>query len=193
MHIGVLALQGDFAKHQEMLQALEFESLQVRTAAELAACDGLILPGGESTTLTILLQKHGLWQPLREFGERKAIYGTCAGLILLAREVKDHSVPSLNLIDLVVERNAYGRQIDSFIAPVRTRVQGDEGSMEGVFIRAPKVLACGPGVTALAWHGTDVVAAENNHILVSTFHPELSGTPLLHRYFAAKVSRFIHD
>lgn len=193
MHIGVLAIQGDYAKHQEMLGKLGQESRLVRTEAELAACDGLILPGGESTTMMILLQKHGLWDPLRTFGRRKAIYGTCAGLILLAREVKDDTVATLNLIDLLVERNAYGRQIDSFIDTLRVEIAGYSGQMEGVFIRAPKILTCGPGVTPLAWHGNDPVAAENGHILVSTFHPELTDDPRFHRHFLSKASRFLHD
>lgn len=193
MQIGVLAIQGDYAKHQEMLGRLGQKCSLVRTEAELAACDGLIMPGGESTTLTILLQKHGLWEPLRAFGRRKAIYGTCAGLILLAREVKDHTVVTLDLIDLLVERNAYGRQIDSFIDTLRFDLAGTSGTMEGVFIRAPRILTCGAGVTPLAWHGSDPVAAENGHILVSSFHPELTEDPLFHRHFLAKVSRFLHD
>jgi pyridoxal 5'-phosphate synthase pdxT subunit len=193
MRIGVLAIQGDYAKHQQMLHSLQQETLLVRTEAELAQCDGLIMPGGESTTLTTLMQKHGLWEPLRDFGRRKAIYGTCAGLILLAREVQDHKLTTLNLIDLEVQRNAYGRQIDSFIAPVKLELRGEPGSMEGVFIRAPKILTYGASVTPLGWHSDNVVAAENEHILVSTFHPELTSDPILHRYFTAKVSRFLHD
>ncbi len=193
MRIGVLAIQGDFAKHQEMLHGLQQETQLVRTEAELALCDGLIMPGGESTTLTTLMQKHGLWQPLQEFGRRKAIYGTCAGLILLARSVRDHSASTLDLIDLEVRRNAYGRQIDSFIGAVNLELNGQTGGMEGVFIRAPKIISLGETVRPLGWHGEDVVAAENEHILVSTFHPELTDNPALHRYFLSRVSRFIHD
>ena len=193
MRIGVLAIQGDYAKHQEMLRKLDQETLLVRTGAELMACDGLIVPGGESTTLTILLQKHDLWEPLREFGRRKVIYGTCAGLVLLAREVQDHQLDTLNLIDLAVQRNAYGRQIDSFITEVRLVLRGEPHSMEGIFIRAPKILSCGVQVNPLGWHGTDIVVAENEHILVSAFHPELTDDMSLHRYFTAKVSRFIHE
>jgi 5'-phosphate synthase pdxT subunit len=193
MRIGVLAIQGDYAKHLTMLETLGVETLLVRTERELAACDGLILPGGESTTLTILLKKHGLWTPLQEFGRRKAIFGTCAGLILLAHSASDHKMETLDLIDLEVKRNAYGRQIDSFIDSVRLDLQGVAGRIEGVFIRAPKIVSCGHGVTPLAWHRDDVVAAENEHILVSSFHPELTDSPLLHRHFTAKVSRFLHD
>ena len=193
MRIGVLAIQGDYGKHREMLAVLGQEAPLVRTERELAGCDGLIVPGGESTTLTIILHKHGLWDPLVEFGRRKAIYGTCAGLILLAREVLDHKLATLNLIDLVVERNAYGRQIDSFIDTVRLDLHGAPASMEGVFIRAPKIAACGPGVTPLGWHCEDVVAAENEHIMVSAFHPELTDSTLLHRHFITKVSRFLRD
>ena len=130
MRIGVLAIQGDYGKHQEMVVELGQEAPLVRTERELGECDGLIVPGGESTTLTILLQKHGLWDPLHEFGQRKAIFGTCTGLILLSREVRGHKLASLNLIDLTVERNAYGRQIDSFIDLVRLDLRGVPVSME---------------------------------------------------------------
>lgn len=193
MIIGVLAIQGDYARHREMLLAMGEETLLVRTADELAGCDGLIVPGGESTTLTTLLQKHGLWEPLQEFGRRKAIFGTCAGLILLASAARDHHCQTLGLIDLEVQRNAYGRQIDSFIDTVRLELNGQAGTMEGVFIRAPKIIHLGAAVTPLGWHGGDVVAAENTHILVSTFHPELTDDTTLHRYFTAKVSRYLHD
>ncbi|HOY44230.1 MAG TPA: pyridoxal 5'-phosphate synthase glutaminase subunit PdxT [bacterium] len=193
MRIGVLAIQGDYGKHRQMLESLGQEAPLVRTERELEECDGLIVPGGESTTLTILLQKHGLWDPLQAFGRRKAIFGTCAGLILLSREVRDHKLASLNLIDLEVERNAYGRQIDSFIDRVRLDLRGTPGSMEGVFIRAPRIIACGMEVTPLGWHREEVVAAENEHIMVSTFHPELTESTLLHRHFLTKVSRFLHD
>jgi len=193
MQIGVLAVQGDFSKHQDMLRQMGIDALLVRTPAALLKCDGLIIPGGESTTLTTVMQKHGLWQPLQAFGRRKVIFGTCAGLIIMANEVPGHPHSTLDLIDITVERNAYGRQVDSFIDKVKLELSGTSRVMEGVFIRAPKIKACGANVRVLGYHGKDVVAAENEHILVCTFHPELTEDETLHRYFLHKVSRHIHD
>ncbi len=193
MRIGVLAVQGDFGKHRDMLLRLDIEALLVRTPQALAQCDGVIIPGGESTTLTTVMQKHGLWQPLQEFGRRKVIFGTCAGLIIVANEVPGHAHSTLDLIDITVARNAYGRQVDSFIDTVKLELQGAAHTMEGVFIRAPKIVACGNSVHILGHYRKDVVAAENEHILVCTFHPELTDDTALHRYFLHKVSRHLHD
>ncbi|MBD3378410.1 pyridoxal 5'-phosphate synthase glutaminase subunit PdxT [candidate division KSB1 bacterium] len=184
--IGILSIQGDFAKHQVMLQGLGVETLQVKTIHHLKKCDGLVIPGGESTTLVHLLHKHDLWEPLKAFGQQNPVYGTCAGLITLATHVPNAPFTPMGLIDLSVQRNAYGRQIDSFIAPVQIRLD-IASSFEGVFIRAPKITKIGNRVTPLGWYEDNIVLAESGHILVSTFHPELTDNDLIHRYFLKKI------
>jgi pyridoxal 5'-phosphate synthase pdxT subunit len=193
MRIGVLAIQGDYAKHASMLQSLGLESPQVRTEPDLNLCDGLIIPGGESTTLTTVMQKHGLWKPLLDFGRRKAIFGTCAGLIVLATDVPGHGLPTLGLLDVSVLRNAYGRQIDSFIDDISLSFDGTTRTLPGVFIRAPRITRCGPGVNIIGRHGGDIVLVETEHLLAATFHPELTKDRAIHEYFKHKVSRFLHD
>jgi 5'-phosphate synthase pdxT subunit len=182
--VGVLALQGDFEAHRRAIERAGAGALEVRTAAELDRCDGLILPGGESTTMMKLLEEEGLIEPLRRFGAHKPIYGTCAGAILLAREVTHPSQPTLNLMDISVERNAYGRQIHSRIARVPMN-GGDE--FEAVFIRAPIIRAVGPEVQVLARYQGDPVWVEQGRHMVTTFHPELTGDPRIHRRFVEKL------
>jgi 5'-phosphate synthase pdxT subunit len=189
--LGVLALQGDFAAHAAALAELGCTAREVRDLEELAELDGLVLPGGESTTLLRLLGPVGV-RALRAFAQRGgAILGTCAGLILLAREVRRPAQPSLGLLDVVVERNAYGRQVDSFSARGRWLGGGDEG-MEMVFIRAPRIVACGPGVQVLATYGEDPVLVRQGRILGATFHPELTPDRRVHRLLleATSTSRF---
>ena len=149
------------------------------SSGELEACDGLILPGGESTTMLKLLEMEKLVEPLRRFGERKPIYGTCAGAILLAREVSHPAQASLNLMDIAVERNGYGPQIDSRIV----RVPVDGGEMEAVFIRAPIIRGVGEGVRVVARYRGDSVWVEQGRHMVTTFHPELSVGGAVHRRF----------
>ncbi len=184
--IGILSIQGDFAKHQVMLQALGVETVQVKTIYHLEKCDGLVIPGGESTTLVHLLHKHDLWEPLKEYGKQNPVYGTCAGLITLSAHVVNAPFSPMGLIDISVQRNAYGRQVDSFITPVQVRFDTTR-SFEGVFIRAPKITKIGNSVTPLGWHDDNIVLAESGHILVSTFHPELTDNDLVHRYFMKKI------
>lgn len=186
--IGVLALQGDYDKHRQMLELLGRRALPVFNRADLHQCDGLIIPGGESTTLITLMKKHDLWQAVREFGVHKPIYGTCAGCIVSAQTVMPPQ-DSLGLIDVAVQRNAYGRQIDSFIDDVTVQLNGKSETVEGVFIRAPKIVAVGEDVTPLARHGGDVVLAKQGHVLVGTFHPELTDDLRIHRYFVDLVDR----
>ena len=189
--VGVLALQGDFAAHAKALERAGAEPVEVRTAAELNSVDGLVLPGGESTTMLKLLRAENLIDPLAEFGRRKPIFGTCAGAILLAREVSRPAQESLNLMDIAVERNAYGRQVDSRVAHVapsadftaRTR----PGEMEAVFIRAPIIRRAGPEVKVLAEYQGDPVLVEQGRHLVATFHPELTGDERVHRLFLDKM------
>ena len=178
--VGVLALQGDFEAHRKALERAGARAMEVRTASQLEACDGLVLPGGESTTMLKLLQQEKLLEPLKRFGESKPIYGTCAGAILLAREVTNPSQASLNLMDIAVERNGYGRQIDSRIARVATE---EGGEFEAVFIRAPVIRRAGAGVHVLARYQGDPVWVEQGRHMVTTFHPELTGDPRIHRRF----------
>jgi 5'-phosphate synthase pdxT subunit len=182
--IGILALQGDFDAHREAVERAGGRPIEVRTAQELNACDGLIVPGGESTTMLKLLEIENLIEPLRQFAARKPVFGTCAGAILLAHSVTKPAQPSLDLIDIDVERNAYGRQIDSRI----TRVQAGANEMEAVFIRAPKILRVGSGGKTLATYNGDPVWVEQGRHMVTTFHPELTADSRVHRRFLEKVT-----
>lgn len=187
MRIGVLALQGDFAAHARALARLGVEAPEVRNPAELDALDGLIIPGGESTTL-LRLMGEAFPPALRAFhAAGKPIYGTCAGLILLAREVVSPRQPSLGLVDVIAERNAYGRQRESFEVEGEGRLGGPPVPLPMVFIRAPRIVRVGPGVTTLAaWRGEPVLAREGT-VLIGTFHPELTDDLAVHRYFREMV------
>ncbi len=183
--IGVLALQGDFDAHRAALERAGARAIPVRTAAQLDDVDGLILPGGESTTMLKLLDYENLFEPLRRFGAEKPLFGTCAGAILLASEVTNPPQPSLALLDITVERNGYGRQIDSRIAPIEL-AQG--GTAEAVFIRAPIIRRVGPQTKVLATYLDAPVLVEQGRHLAATFHPELSnGGNQIHNLFVEKV------
>ena len=188
MQIGVLAIQGDFDKHLQMLQKLKVDALPVKTASQLIDCTGLILPGGESTTFINLLHKHDLWEEIKSFAQNKPIFGTCAGLIVLANKVTKNHVETMGVINIEVDRNAYGRQVDSFIDNIQLDFNTGKFDFEGVFIRAPKIRQIGQDVKPLGWHGQDVVLAEQDNILVATFHPELTEDKAVHEYFVKKVS-----
>ena len=184
--LGVLALQGAVAEHVQALRDLGLEAREVKTAEALAGLDGLILPGGESTTIGKLLDRYGILEPLRDrVASGLALWGTCAGMILMAREV-DRALPGqplLGLMDLRVERNAFGRQRESFEALLPVPVLGEE-PFRAVFIRAPRATAVGPGVQVLARVGESPVAARQGRLLVTAFHPELGADRRFHRYFA---------
>ena len=182
--VGVLALQGDFHAHAKALDRAGAEAVEVRTAHDLNAVDGLIIPGGESTTMLKLLDIENLFGPLQEFGARKPIFGTCAGAILLASEVLNPPQNSLALLDLTVERNAYGRQIDSRIA----KIQLDGHPVEAVFIRAPVIRRAGPDAKVLASYLDAPVLIEQGKHMVATFHPELSSDNRIHQHFIRKVA-----
>ena len=186
--IGVLALQGDFAEHAAVLRRLGVTPREVRLPQDLEGLDGLIIPGGESTTMRRLLAAYDLAQPLRERAdEGMPIYGTCAGCILLAREVDGGPSPELGLMDIGVSRNAYGRQVDSFEADVVVPPLGDP-PLRAVFIRAPRIDRVGPDVEVLArLEDGAVIAARQGNLLVTTFHPELTGDTRFHRYFLDRV------
>jgi 5'-phosphate synthase pdxT subunit len=184
--VGVLALQGDFEAHARALERAGAEAVEVRTAGELAGVDGLIIPGGESTTMLKLIDQEKLMEPLREFGRHKPIFGTCAGAILLAREVTNPPQASLGLMDIEVERNAYGRQLDSRVA--RIEAPGlDGGEMEAVFIRAPIIRRVGSAAHVLSAYRGDPVLVEQGQHMAATFHPELSADSRVHRRFLAKM------
>ncbi len=189
--VGVLALQGDFDAHRKALERAGAEAIEVRTAAELDSVDGLVIPGGESTTMLKLLNYMNLKQPLADFARSKPVFGTCAGAILLAKHVENPSQESFGVIDLTVERNAYGRQIDSRVATIEP--EGDfarrsgEGDLEAVFIRAPIIRRTGPGVRVLAEYEGDPVLVEEGRHLVATFHPELTQDSRVHKLFLSKL------
>jgi len=191
--VGVLALQGDFEAHRKSLERVseggtEVRAIEVRKASELAQCDGLIVPGGESTTMLKLLQEEQLLEPLKQFGREKPIYGTCAGAILLAREVTHPAQASLDLMDIGVERNGYGRQIDSRIAPLNIgQAQNGGGEFEAVFIRAPIIRRVGKDVRIVASYQGDPVWVEQGRHMVTTFHPELTGDCRVHKRFVEKL------
>ncbi len=187
MNIGILALQGDFDKHRAVIEKLGHTAVPVRKENELEQCDKLIIPGGESTTFLYLIDRLHLREPLLNFGASRPVMGTCAGLIILAARADHLPHEPLGLIDIHVDRNAYGRQINSFIDNVRICVNGTETPFEAVFIRAPKIIAYAPSVTPLGRHGEDVVMARNEHILVASFHPELTDDTRIHNYFIEAV------
>jgi 5'-phosphate synthase pdxT subunit len=182
-NLGVLALQGDFHAHLRAVENAGAHPVEVRTAKDLASCDGLIIPGGESTTMLKLIGLENLLEPLRAFGENKPVFGTCAGAILLAREVLSPTQESLALMDIAVERNAYGRQVDSRVA----KIDADGEQMDAVFIRAPIIRRVGPGVKVLASYQGNPVWVEQGRHMATTFHPELGANPHIHRCFAARV------
>jgi 5'-phosphate synthase pdxT subunit len=189
LKIGILAVQGDFAAHTAMLAGLGAATAEVRTPADLRGCDGLILPGGESTTQLQFLQEEGLFDAIREFAEAGgAIFGTCAGAILLASEVKNPPQASLGLLDMTVLRNAYGRQIASKVvqAPSTLRQQ----PLEMVFIRGPIIECTGAGVTVLAEFAGKPALVQKNNILAATFHPELTDDHAVHQHFLAMAAAY---
>ena len=179
--IGVLALQGDFAAHARALEQAGAAASEVRKPAELAGLDGLILPGGESTTFLKFLERDGFLESLQRFVEQKPAFGTCAGCILLAKHVSRPAQESLAVMDISVERNAYGRQIDSAIQTGETKLPG--GPLEMVYIRAPRIVSVGPGVEVLAERDGFPVLVRQGRLLAATFHPELSNDDRVHRFF----------
>jgi 5'-phosphate synthase pdxT subunit len=188
VRVGVLALQGDFAAHRSALGRLGVEAPEIRKPEELGGLHGLVIPGGESTTLLKLMGDEFPPALRALHGAGTPIYGTCAGLILLAREVVAPRQASLGLIDVTVERNAYGRQRESFEAESDARLEGGPVAVRMVFIRAPRIVRTGPGVTTLASWRVEPVLAREGPVLVSAFHPELTDDLAVHRYFAAMAA-----
>jgi 5'-phosphate synthase pdxT subunit len=190
MKVGVLALQGDFAEHIAVLRRLGVEAVEVRLPGHLEGLAGLIIPGGESTTIGMLAERYGLLDALREFGRHKALWGTCAGLIFLARDI-GRAQPLLGLMDIKVARNAFGRQVDSFEIDISIRgIDDSKRPFHAIFIRAPAIEEVGPQATVLASlpqdagpHAGKVVAARQGHLLATAFHPELTQDDRIHRLF----------
>ncbi|MGO4209332.1 pyridoxal 5'-phosphate synthase glutaminase subunit PdxT [Terriglobus sp. 2YAB30_2] len=183
--IGVLAVQGAFEAHAQVLRSLGVNAPLVRLPEDLASLDGLILPGGESTTFLKHLERNGFFDALGTFVRQKPSFGTCAGTILLAKDVRNPAQKSLAVLDATVERNAYGRQIDSTIQETETTLPG--GPMEMVYIRAPRIAAVGEGVEILARRNGDPVLVREGRILAATFHPELSSDRRVHEFFVEMV------
>ncbi len=199
MKIGVLALQGAFREHIKKLRQIGVDAVEVRLASELAELDGLIIPGGESTTMGKLAVAYDLVEPLRTFGREKPVWGTCAGLILMAEQAngqKEHGQPLLGGLDVIIDRNYFGRQVDSFEIDLTVPALADiaspgdpDGAFHAVFIRAPAVVEIGPDVEVLTTLPTgEIVAVRQNHRLGTAFHPELSDDLRFHRYFVALVA-----
>jgi len=180
--IGILAVQGDFEAHASRLAELGADTVEVRTVADLEGCDGLILPGGESTTQLQFLQEEGLFEAVKQFAaEGGAIFGTCAGAILLATEVKNPAQESLGLLEMTVLRNAYGRQLASDVFFGTSKLT--DAPLEMVFIRAPIIESVGPGVEVLAEYGGKPVLVRKGNLMAGTFHPELTEDTTVHRRF----------
>lgn len=181
--VGILALQGDFEAHKRALHKAGAEVREVRSERDMEGIDGLVIPGGESTTMLKLLHEENLFEPVRRFGEAKPIFGTCAGTILLAADVLHPRQDALGLMDLTVERNAYGRQVDSRIATLDL----ESKPLEAVFIRAPVIRRIGEGVRVLARYQDAPVLVEQGRHLAATFHPELTLDSRVHSRFVEKV------
>jgi len=191
VHIGVLALQGDFIEHQKIMEGLGAQVTQVRLPSDLISLDGLIIPGGESTTIGKLAVDFGLMEPLREFGGAHAVWGTCAGSIFLSKDAA-RKQPLLGLMDIKVERNAFGRQVDSFeidlTVPCLHEVSKTKAPFHAIFIRAPLIEQAGTGVEVLASLADGrIVAAREGRWLATSFHPELTSDDRFHRYFLEMI------
>lgn len=181
--IGVLALQGDVREHIQALERAGAAAVPVKTRAALEAVDGLVIPGGESTTVGMLLERFDLMQPLRDrIAEGLPVFGTCTGLILMAKEIQGSSQPRIGCMDVTVHRNAYGRQVDSFEAEVPAPALGEE-PVRAVFIRAPQITHVEPGVEVLADTEAGPILVRQGHLLGATFHPELTDDLRVHRLF----------
>jgi 5'-phosphate synthase pdxT subunit len=190
--VGVLSLQGDFAAHGAALARAGAEPVFVREPAQFPSLDGLVIPGGESTTmLKLMAYEPGLYDALLEFGEHKPVFGTCAGAILMAEEVTNPAQQSFHLMDIGVERNAYGRQIDSRVAEIDAGAEFERrtlpGKLEAVFIRAPIIRRVGPAARVLVTYQGNPVLVEQGHHLAATFHPELTGDSRVHALFLEKL------
>lgn len=187
--IGVLAIQGDYARHQQQLDQLGVKATEVRLASDLDGLDGLIIPGGESTTMDIMLDRHNLREPLTQFGRSLPLFGTCAGMIMLATGIEENlsNITPLALLDIDVNRNGYGRQVHSFDTELTAELAGTKTKLTGTFIRAPKITRVGDQVEILAKCAGDPVLVRQGNLLAASFHSELDDDPSLLAYFLNEV------
>ncbi|MCM3720274.1 pyridoxal 5'-phosphate synthase glutaminase subunit PdxT [Fictibacillus phosphorivorans] len=185
LKIGILALQGAVQEHAKAIEASGAQAVAVKRVEELHDLDGLVIPGGESTAMRRLIDKYQFLEPLKEFAKNKPVFGTCAGMILMAKRIQGQDSAHLELIDMTVERNAFGRQVDSFEADLMIHGVGED--FTGVFIRAPYIVEVGPDVEILSKHNDRIVAAKHGHFLCAAFHPELTDDYRLHQYFVKMV------
>lgn len=189
LRVGVLALQGAFRAHAECIQGVGTEALEIRTPSDLAHVDALVMPGGESSTMSQLLESSGLFDEIsRRLSEGFPVFGTCAGMILLAHDIVDGRADQhcFDAIDITVRRNAFGRQVDSFEADIDVHIP-EHSHLHGVFIRAPRIERTGSAVRILGCLGEEPVLVRQGSVLAASFHPELSGDATLHEYFVSHV------
>ncbi|GIP31945.1 pyridoxal 5'-phosphate synthase glutaminase subunit PdxT [Paenibacillus sp. J2TS4] len=190
MNIGVLGLQGAVSEHLLMLRSINVEGKVVKHVEDLRGIDGLIIPGGESTTIGRLMKQYGFIEQIRQFSnEKKPVFGTCAGMISLASQIRDQQESYLELMDITVARNAFGRQKDSFEVSLPIDHIGDD--IQAVFIRAPLIEKVGPNVEVLASFDDSIVMARQEHLLATSFHPELTNDSRVHQYFVNMVSKYV--
>lgn len=188
--IGVLALQGAFAKHAAMLESLKAKAVEVRTPHDLESCDALIIPGGESTAIMKQIAFSGLRPALEEFAGSKPVFGTCAGLILMAKEIVGDAMEPFKILDVTVERNAFGRQAESFVTDIQVAVKaGQTKQVPAVFIRAPRIRSVGEEVKVLAELNGEAVLIQQGRHLGCTFHPELTDDTTIHSHFLKIVTK----
>ena len=187
MKIGILALQGDFNKHRLILEQLELEQSLVRYPSDLNYVGGLIIPGGESTTMTKLMTRSGFYEYITSFANTNPVLGTCAGLIMMSNQAKDKRIKTLGLLDVDVERNASGRQIHSLCELLNIDINGKSQPMDATFIRAPKIVRCGPNVNVLATFNDSPCAVQSGLHLGLSFHPELNGVSIFHEFAFKKL------
>lgn len=185
--VGVLGLQGAVREHVRALENAGAEVIVVKKVEQLDDIDGLVMPGGESTTMRRLIDKYNFFEPLKEFGQNKPVFGTCAGLILMANKIEDQDYPHLGFMDMYVRRNAFGRQVDSFEAELMIKDVADD--FVGVFIRAPYIIDVGEDVEILCKYDETIVAAKQGHFIASSFHPELTDDYRFHEYFVKLIEQ----
>lgn len=184
--IGILGIQGAIEEHEASVRRLGFASIRVKSATDLTQIDGIILPGGESSSMGKQLEWSGLMEPLRKaISQGLPTFGTCAGMILLAKEIEGSNQPRIGLMDMEVRRNAYGSQLDSFVTWLK--VEGLTNEIPAVFIRAPRIERCSPDVKVLASYESHPVLVRQNHLLAASFHPELTESTELHSYFGKMI------
>jgi len=184
--IGVLALQGDYEKHIHILDLLKIQNMEIRYSRELDMIQGLVIPGGESTTMTDLMGRNGFYEPIRNFAKNYPILGTCAGLIMMASSVPGYRVEPLGILDIEVDRNAYGRQVHSFTDQLPVQLNGRATQIPSTFIRAPKITRIAAGVEVISKYQGNPVAVKQDHHLGLSFHPELDNVTLFHEFIFNK-------